>query len=292
MPPDILSSFFLSVIFFPFLFSFIKLIHIFTKEVWHDFYYFIGLFLSLGLSLIIKKLLSYIFPGTGKFRLDMIINKFNKYVIDNRKGCHLFDQRFFQHLGILSLYMVFYGYSLVYFSFGKLIFDNENFMTKTRYISYIILFCILLFFHGLIQMSRSCVRFGELFLGILVGFGLGIAWYVIIKKYEWDDEVHYDTSDVPNNCRHFGNKFICYGKENDLRYGKKYQTKWDKKNGSVNVLNFDYGEDDKTTEIKEKTVTNNEEQNIGKQAAYILGITSVYMIIPPTIYFIYDAYNK
>jgi len=292
MPPDFSSLFYLLIIFFPFIFSFVKTIHIFTAEVWSDLWYFTGLMLSFFVSLLLKKSISYIIPGETKIRLDMTVNKLGKYVVDSRKACHIFEQRFFPHLGVFSLYMVFYSFSLVYFSFGKLIFDTKNFKNKSRYLNYAILFILFSLLHIGIQVSKGCVRLSEALLGLLVGLGLGVGWYAWLGKSRWDDEIVYNTTEK-SKCKKFGDKFICYGKSNELPYGKKYKTSY-KSAEALNMnkgslLVFDESNDDPETEVKEKTVV--DDDSIGS-SWNIVGVTVLGMLAPAIGFSVYKYYNK
>ena len=150
--------------------------------------------------------------------------------------------------------MVFYSFSLVYFSFGKLIFDTKNFKNKSRYLNYAILFILFSLLHIGIQVSKGCVRLSEALLGLLVGLGLGVGWYAWLGKSRWDDEIVYNTTEK-SKCKKFVDKFICYGKSNELPYGKKYKTSYKSAEGlnmnKGSVLVFDESNDDPELEALE-----------------------------------------
>ena len=208
MPPNILSALVGFIMLFPYLFNF--LIYFYYQKYYNNYYaflYYCGLILSLLLSLVFKKVLSGIYSkknALGHLRLDLIVNSFKKIVINKKKSCNIIESPLFPNLGILSLYTVFYGYLLGYFSLMDI--------SKRKQGNVIYKFIFLVFLttiHSIIQLYRNCSRLSELFLGLLVGIGCGVGWYYIVNKEDWNSETKNKQRDNEKRCKFYGNKYLC-----------------------------------------------------------------------------------
>lgn len=207
MSPNILSIFVSFIILFPFLFSFSI---IFYYQKYYDmsiaFLYYIGLALSLIVGIIFKKLLSIPISKTGTtnhLRLDLMMNALKKIVINKKNACHIMESPLFPNLGIVSLYTVFYGYILSYFTL---------FPTKKSKTSDILMFIFIIFLtltHSSIQIYRKCARVGELFLGFLIGLACGMGWFYCVNKEDWNSYEKNIQRSKKKRCQMHGNKYFC-----------------------------------------------------------------------------------
>jgi hypothetical protein len=209
MSPNFLSILAAFVMLFPFLFNFYIF---FYFQTYYDLgiamKYYIGLLLSLITGLLIKKLLSIPISkvsSVAHLRLDLIVNYLKKIVVNKKKACHIIENPIFPNLGILSLYTVFYGYVISYFSFTNIIIKRER--KWNIFIMLSLLFTMIL--HWFYQLDRGCVRSGELFLGFLVGLGFGIGWYFAIDKIYWDNDKNNEYRREDKNCKFYGKKYMC-----------------------------------------------------------------------------------
>tara|TARA_Y100001970_G_C14248171_1_gene869785 strand:+ start:1009 stop:1650 length:642 start_codon:yes stop_codon:yes gene_type:complete len=209
MSPNILSVFASFIILFPFLFNFSIF---FYYQKYYDmgiaFLYYVGLAISLIVGLIFKKLISISVSKTGPtahLRLDLMVNALKKIVINKKKACHIMELPLLPNLGIVSLYTVFYGYILSYFTLFPIMKSQASSNEILMFISLIFLTLI----HSSIQIYRNCARIGELFLGFLIGLGFGIGWYYIVNKEDWNSNEKNMQRSKDKRCKLYGNKYYC-----------------------------------------------------------------------------------
>lgn len=209
MQPNLLSVLAAFIMLFPFLFNFYIFFYFFKYyDLGIAMKYYSGLVLSLLTGLLFKKLLSVPISKVtplGHLRLDLMVNYIKKIVVNKKKACHIIENPIFPNLGVVSLYTVFYGYIISYFSFTNIIIKRKRKWNVPTFITLMIIMIL----HWFYQIERGCARAGELFLGFLIGLGFGVGWYFVVDKIRWDDDKNNKYRKDDKNCKFYGKKYMC-----------------------------------------------------------------------------------
>jgi hypothetical protein len=208
------------IMLYPFLFNFI-IIFYFIKSYNLEiaFYYYFGLFLTLGITFVMKFL---IFSNMSEFdfvsRKDVYIDKNKNKKIDLLQACNIIEAPFARKIGVASLYTAFYGYIISYFVLGDTILNVKSkisFSSAIKMVSIIIMTIT----HSFFQYYRGCTSSDQIFLGLLIGLIIGIFWINVIGKHKWDYPDEYGRTlqqriKYEKKCIFRGNKYIC---EDDVK---------------------------------------------------------------------------